>query len=197
MPMMIPVESLWGRELARWNTPRNRFVEDSQGETLRDEQGQPIKGMGAVGFEPYPRMLYKAQKNAYGKVLCRDVLPLPEHFPDDRTFAAACLGVEAFNRRCEFTVQTEDEYRQKQREGWCDTPQAALDTHERLEQDIANAAAEATYAAKRLSQSAQDELAAAGKETHQHVTDVRGVAKTARGRSHKKFTRVVAEPEGR
>ncbi len=111
MPMMIPVETAWGRELARWNTPRNRYVEDSQGEPLRDELGYLIKGMGAVGFEPYPRMLYKAQKNAYGKVLCRDVMPLPEAYPDERSYAAACLGVEAFNRRCEFTVHTEDEYR--------------------------------------------------------------------------------------
>lgn len=198
MPMVIPVEGLWGRELARWNTPRNRVVEDSQGDPLRDDQGRPIPGMGAIGFEPYPRMLYKAQKNALGKVLCRDVLPSPELYPDDRQYNAACLGVEAFNRRCECNVHSEDEYRQKAREGWCDTPQEALDKHERLEQDIATAAAEANYAAKRLSPSAQEELAAAGKETHQHVTDVRGVAKTAGGRRHKnKFTRVVAEPEGR
>jgi hypothetical protein len=197
MPIVIPVESAWGRELARWNTPRNRYVEDSQGETLRDEQGHPIKGMGAVGIEPYPRMLYKAQKNALGKVLCRDVIPSAEWYPgDERAFAAACLAVESFNRRCEFTVQDEDQYRQKIRDGWCDTAQDALAAHERLEQAIGNAAAEANHAAKRLSQQAQDELAAAGAETHQHVTDVRGVPKSVRGR-RKKFARVVAEPEGR
>jgi|SRR5580765_21774 len=196
MGVVVPVESAWGRELARWNTPRNRYVEDAQGEILRDEQGQPIKGMGAIGYEPYPRMLYKAQKNALGKVLCRDVMPLPDHFTDDRAYAAACVAVEQFNRRCELKVHDEEEYRRESRNGWCDTPQEALAVHERLEQAISTAAAEANYAAKRLSPQAQAELAAAGAETHQHVTDVRGVPKTARGHQ-KKFRRVVAEPEGR
>src|SRR5580765_8102116 len=158
MPMIIPVESAWGKELAKWNTPRNRYVEDSQGEPMRDDQGLPFKGMGANGFEMYPRMLYKAQKNALGKVLCRDVPPLPAAYLDERQYVAACLAVEAFNRTCECKVENEDAYRQKQREGWCDTPQDALAAHERLEQATGNAAAEANYAAKRLSQKAQDEL---------------------------------------
>jgi hypothetical protein len=152
--------------------------------------------MGAIGIEPYPRMLYKAQKNALGKVLCRDVQPSPEGYPDERSYAAACIGVEQFNKRCELKVHDEDEYRKMSRDGWCDSPQEALAAHERLEQAISTAAAEANHAAKRLSPLAQAELAAAGAETHQHVTDVRGVPKAARGH-HKKFRRVVAEPEGR
>jgi len=195
MPVVISVESKWGTELARWNTPRNRVVEDSTGEPIRDEAGQPIRGQNAVGIEPYPRMLYKAQKNALGKVLCRDVVPAPDHYPDERAYAAACLAVEAFNRRCECVVQNEDEYRKESRNGWCDTPQDALAAHERLEQAIANAAAEANFGAKRLSQKAQAELDAAGRETHQHVTDVVGVPKSARGRTKKSHRRVVAEPE--
>jgi hypothetical protein len=195
MSIVIPVESTWGRELARWNTPRNRYVEDANGETLRDEAGQPIKGMNAVGIEPYPKMLYKAQKNAQGKVLCLEAPPRAEFYPDERTFATACAQVDQFNKRCICTVASEEEHRARKREGWSDTAAEALAIQERLEQDIANAAAEANYAAKRLSPHAQAELEAAGRETHQHVTDVVGVPKSARGRSTKKHRRVVAEQE--
>jgi cell division septum initiation protein DivIVA len=197
MPLQIPVESAWGRELARWNTPRNRNVVDSSGDDMRDGNGATTRGMGAVGIEPYPKMLYKAQKNAQGKVLCRDVVAAAEWYADDRAYAAACVSVEHFNKRCECVVHTEDEYRQKIREGWSDTPSEALEKHERLEQDISNAAAEANYAAQRLSKGAQAELAKAGAETHQHVTDVVGIPKATRDRWRKKSTRVVAEPEGR
>ena len=195
MSMVITPESQWGKELARWNTPRNRFVEDANGETLHDGSGAPIRGMGAVGIEPYPKMLYKAQKNAHGKVLCRDVPPLPEWYPDDRTFALACAAVEQFNKRCEYIVTTQEEHRQMARQGWCDSAEEALAAHEALERAIGNAAAEATYAAKRLSPNAQAELDAAGRESHQHVTDVVGVPRAARGRATKKHRRVVAEQE--
>ncbi|HMF95088.1 MAG TPA: hypothetical protein VKE96_12370 [Vicinamibacterales bacterium] len=203
MPLQIPVETLWGRELARWNTPRNRNVVDSNGDEILDEQNRPIRGMGAIGFEPFPMLVYKAHKNPQGKVLCMDVPPLAEFYPDEKSFAAACERVEVFNRRCYQRVGNEQELQQALKDGWSKTAQEALEKQERLEQDIANAAAEANYAAKRLSANAQAELDAAGRETHQHVTDVVGVPRSARRRplgvsgAPKKARRVVAEPEGR
>src|SRR5262245_54989439 len=203
MGMQIPVESAFGRELASWNTPRNRFVVDSNGDEILDNNGQRIPGRNAVGIEPFPMMVYKAQKNELGKVLWLEVLPLAEWYPDERSYALACANIEAFNKRCYKTVGNEHELQQALNDGWSKTAQEALDKHERLEQDIANAAAEANFAAKRLSANAQAELDAAGRETHQHVTDVVGVPKSARRRpvgavgAPKKARRVVAEPEGR
>jgi len=202
MSIHIPVESAHGRELAQWNTPRNRFIVDSNGDEILDASGQRIPGKGAIGIERFPLMVYKAQKNALGKVLCLDVQPLAECYPTERAFDLACLAVETFNRRCYLIVNDEHELQHALKAGWSETAQGALDKHEALEQDIANAAAEANWAAKRLSPRAQAELAAAGAETHQHVTDVVGVPRSARrgrppGRGAKKARRVVAEPEER
>jgi|SRR5262245_17310091 len=203
MGMIVPLESSWGRELAKWNTPRNRNIVDSNGDEILDESNKPIRGLGAIGVEAFPMMVYKAQKNEQGKVLCLDVLPLAEWYPDEKSFAAACLRVEAFSRRCCRIVGNEQELEKALRDGWAKTAPEALEIQERLEQDIANAAAEANFHAKRMSARAQAELDTAGRETHQHVTDVVGVPASARRRPvgvtgrPKKARRVVAEPEGR
>ena len=55
MPIIVTPDSDLGKEQARWNRPRNQT----------DEFGVP--GMNAVGYEPYPCMVYKAATLPNGK----------------------------------------------------------------------------------------------------------------------------------
>src|SRR5262249_57481219 len=114
----------------------------SNGDPLLDRNNRPIPGMGSIGIEPYPKLLYKAQKNAYGKTLVIDVYPPLYLFPDTVQYNAACAMVDDFNRRCYLTVGNEDEHRRMAAQGWCDTAIEALERAEPHERPIAHAAPE-------------------------------------------------------
>lgn len=116
-------------------------------------------------YVEYPRMLYKAFKRDNGKVMCLDN---PLMYRDE----AGALGAEAFNRQCQRIVRSDDERARAEAEGWRATVKDALDHFEALEQAIAQAAAEANFGVRRMSEQARAEKAAADAETHEHVTDV-------------------------
>lgn len=93
-------------------------------------------------YEPFPKMIYRGVLKGNGK-----------HDFESRT------------------VQTEREWTAAKAEGWCDGPDEAVGLVERQEADIANAAAENAYKAKRMSSKAQKELAAIEAATHRHVAE--------------------------
>lgn len=155
---MITPESPLGIELAKWDTKR------SQG------------GMRPDSFEEYPKMVYRAQKNENGKVLCGDV---PPPYATDLQI----LKADTFTKQCQRIVKDEGEERLASGQGWCESPGAAIEAFERQEQEIGNAAAEAKYRAQGMTANAQRELASAEKETAKHVTDV--IPKIKRGRPAK------------
>lgn len=161
MGIVLNPESAYAKELARWNTPRNQFVKNPDG-TSSD-----VRGMGAIGIEPFPRMVYKAHKRENGKVMCGDN---PMMYRDERLQ----LEAEAFSRSCQLIVRSEGEYARALSDGWRDTPNAALEHYEALEHEIFTAAAEAAHAASRMSEKARAEFDAADKTTHEQVTDVKG-----------------------
>lgn len=158
MGLVIQPETLYGRELAKWDRPRNQFVED--------ENGKREYGMNAVGEEPYPKMLYKAQRRENGKVMVMDMDALYALDP------AVQARADAFNRSCQLTVQSEDEYRRAKDQGWRESPEIALAYYEALQQDIARAAAEANFDLQRMSEQAKREHAALDATTDAPVTDV-------------------------
>src|SRR5262249_9370682 len=164
----------------------------SNGDPLLDRNNRPIPGMGSIGIEPYPKLLYKAQKNAYGKTLVIDVYPPLYLFPDTVQYNAACAMVDDFNRRCYLTVGNEDEHRRRAAQGWGDPASEARARAEAHDGPIAEAAAEAAAAVRRMSAQAQQEYDAAGADTHQHVTDVVGTGKAA---ATSKARGVVADGE--
>jgi hypothetical protein len=104
--------------------------------------------------EPFPKMLYKAFKRDNGKVQCLD--------PRD----------EDFSRRCYMTVQNDAELARAKGQGWREHPLEAIELFEQQERELAQAAAEAAFAAKRMSEKAQAEFKAAGEATADHVADV-------------------------
>ncbi|NBS41953.1 hypothetical protein EBS80_04845 [bacterium] len=68
-------------------------------------------------------------------------------------------------------VQHEREYRDFLAQGWVDSPADAKAGIERVEAQIAEAAAENAASAKKMSAKAQRELAAREAATHRHITE--------------------------
>lgn len=191
MGVVISKSSELGKELERWNTPRNRPIVDENGEPMRDLNGVLIMGMGAVGFEPYPKMLFKARINPQtGKPSVGEVPPHPAHFTEASDLERATLFVESFNRSCQMIVRSEPEERMHKGQGWCVTQTEALEQFEKEQQYFAQIAAEEAYKAKRMSEGAQAERAEAEAATHRHVLDV--VPQKKRGRPAKGVDPVTA-----
>jgi hypothetical protein len=162
MPIVRTGQSAYDKEVARWDRPRNQL----------DDEGLP--GFAPVGFEPYPKMLHKAHRHENGKVMYMDLNEIYAVDPGVQAKAAA------FNRMCQKTVGSEGEYQRAKADGWCDTPDAALEVHEKLQQDIAKAAAEAAHGVRSMSEKARGEFATADAETEHPLTDVPAPKKRGR-----------------
>lgn len=157
MPIIRTGESDYDKEMRKWDLPKH------------------MGGYNANGFEKYPQSLYKAYRNSNGKAMCRDLRGLYSSDP------AIQAESEAFNRRCELVVKSEEEYQRATRDGWRDTQQEALDLFEDQQRDIAQAAAEAAYSVQRMTEKARAEYEAHDKETEAPAVDVPAPAKK-RGR---------------
>ena len=159
MPVVQSPDSEYARETTKWNLPKR--------------QG----GFNANGFEAFPVMLYKAHARANGKVMCGDPL--------------ATVGdaeAEAFSRSCQLTVRGPEELERAYREGWSDSPEAALAEYERAQRDVADSAAKRHFSDQALSEKAQAEAAAADAATHEHVADVPVPKKRSHHKKKKKVT---------
>lgn len=162
-------DSEYSKEHARWNRPRNVFVDG-------------LPGYGPIGHEPYPRMLYKAFKRENGRVECMDPPPMVGMYKEPGDYYRAEAIAKAFTERCQRTVKSDGEYEKARSEGWSDTPDDALAYVERLEREMADAAAEAQAKVKAMTAKAQAEYKAADDATDAHVADIPAPKKGGRPR---------------
>lgn len=149
MSLIVTPDSDQGKELARWNTPRNQVTADGQ------------RGMGAIGYEPFPRMVYKAAELPNGRVVCgNDEWDIP---------GAPGQPPQTIKLRTSLIVADEREYGAALANGYHPDPQSALKGFEAR----ANDAARLAYDNRRMSEAAKAELreadAALGLE---HALDV-------------------------
>ncbi len=111
--------------------------------------------------QPFPRMVYMAFPRENGKVECGD--------------AAVAWGdpvAEAFTRRCQREVRDERDLAAAKGQGWIEGgPDKAIQAYERRQQEIATAAAEANYAAQRMTPKAQAERKARDAATANQVPE--------------------------
>jgi hypothetical protein len=128
MPVIITPESELGTEMAKWNKPYK--------------------------FEPFPQMLYRAQRRNDGVVLVID------------------LTDETFSRSCWQTVNNEAERQNALEGGWRESPAEALAFFESRARDVADEAARRAAADQRMSEKAQQEAATAEAATPEHVPAV-------------------------
>lgn len=110
-------------------------------------------GMNADGYTRFPAMLYKARPTAGGKVMCCD--------PTDEQFSASCQRV----------VMSPEQEANAIADGWRKSPVLALAQYEDEQKAIADAAAEASYAALRMTPKAQAERKGREAATHAHVAE--------------------------
>lgn len=172
MGMVISPESELGKELAKFEQHHSRFTGDS-------EPGNKYQ------YRPYPAMLYKAHQRPNGHAACMEPIPQEIDFLTMDHYQRAFLINDAFNRSCQCIVHNEQDADRKRAEGWRESPKAALDHYEALQCEISTAAAEAAYAAQRMSPKAKAELKAADESTHEHITDVVGSSAKTRGKKTK------------
>jgi len=161
--VVINPASELGKELLKWEQHMSYMIPRGK------SPGNPYE------YRPYPRMLYKAAKRANGKVMCGDLA-------DDYATEREQQDAQRFTRNCQLIVKSDDEERTAKNQGWCESPQAAIDAFERMEQERGNASAQVLYKAQTMGDVAQRELAEAGAQTHDHVTDVVPVRRRGRPR---------------
>lgn len=142
MSLIITPESDLGKELARWNKPYDPS----------DPRNQ------------FPKMLYQAVKRKDGTPSVGEV--------DDSTCGGTTGAAEAFNRRCQLIVKSEQEEREALGRGWRLSPADALARFEEKERSIANAAAHRAYEDRNMSDAAKAEAAAADAATEEHLPEV-------------------------
>lgn len=167
--IVINPHSELGKELRRWEQHRTHLVPQGT------NPGNPYV------FREFPKMLYRAQRKPIGgQVACLLPAPHPHEFEKADAYDRACQMKETFDRACQRIVKSADEEAIAKGQGWCVTPQAALDQFEAEQRALGQAAAEAAAAAARMTATAQAEFTAAEAQTHEHVTDVVPMRKRGR-----------------
>jgi hypothetical protein len=177
MPVVITPSSELGKELRKWEQHHTQYSLTEDGNS---QPGNPYQ------YRPYPKMLYKAHQRPNGQPGCMLPPPYAFEFASMDQYERACLEIEAFNKTCYTVVHDESQERIARGQGWATDPKGALDLFEQAQQAIAQAAAEAAFAARRMSESAQQEFSEAEASTSEHVTDV------TKGRAGKKARGISA-----
>lgn len=166
MPLVIAPESEMGKELAKWDAPKREG------------------GMRCDGYEPYPKMLYKAARYpGNGKVMVAHPLA-----------GTGDAVADAFSASCWLTVYGPEEHERALRAGWTDTQQEAIEAFERAARAEADAAANAAYHVKRMSERSQAEFDAAQDEAEFHDPDPAAPKLPAVRSHHKKKAAPVSAP---
>ncbi len=124
-------DSAEGKERARWDRPRNQIVDG-------------IAGMKNVGFEEYPKSIYRAGRPSHGNV---DI-----------------TGIKTVHSREQEDVAIG--------QGWSRSIEAAIDRVHATDRELAQAAAERAYTERTMSPAAQKEAATFEAETVQHVAEI-------------------------
>lgn len=154
-------ESAHKKEMKKWDRPKTEYVVK--------QDGTREYGMNRAGFEKYPQMLYKAQRNpvtdTYMVSLHRDVISA------DKT--VVILSAEMFNNSCQMTVNDEREYQRAREDGWRDSQAEAWAYHTGEEQKKSVEAAVRAYEDSKMSEKAQAEVRKIEETTGaEHVLEV-------------------------
>jgi hypothetical protein len=128
-------------------------------------------------------MLYKAHLFRNGKILTAAPPVSPYGWTDPLQYQQALLEAEAFTKSCQKIVPNEAAHAVAKGQGWCESQVDAQAQHDREQDALGAAAAEAAYQAQRMTEKARAEFDAASDASDVHVTDVE--PKKKRGRPAK------------
>lgn len=174
MGIVISPDSALGKELAKWEQHRTKYVSDEE------QPGNPYT------YRPYPKMLYRAQPHPISKqTRCMDVEPDVLQYATVQEYERALNMITRFNTACTRIVMSDDEQRRAMNDGWRESPDLAMAAAEQREIELSTLAAERHYKDRSMSEKAQAEAAEADRSTSAHVVDVVGASKKTRGRPRK------------
>jgi hypothetical protein len=163
MSIIYNRDSEYSKETERWDIPKNQKNSDGN------------FGFGPIEYQDFPKMMYRAQPNENGKVMCGD----PSAAVGD------ALG-EAFSKSCQLIVNDQDDMDKSVKQGWYNTPDLALVGYEDDQKSMADIAAMRHFSDKAMSQLAQSEAKAVDDETNLHVPSIPAPRKK-RGRPRKRI----------
>jgi hypothetical protein len=162
MAIIYNPDSQYSKMAERWNIPRNQ--KNSDGDS----------GFGPIGHQDFPKMMYRAQPNASGKIMCGHPLA-----------AVGDAAGEAFSRSCQTIVQDQEESERMIKRGWYDTPDLALSGYEQDQKSLAEIAAMRHFSDQKMSSLAQEEARVVDNATSEHVPSIPAPRKK-RGRPRKR-----------
>lgn len=114
-------------------------------------------------YQPYPRMLYKAERRD-GQIMCGAPEPKPWEFQAERAYLSAVESARRFTETCQAVVNSDSERSRFMEMGWRESPEEAIafvDSREKAEsQEIAHR----NYDDRNLSENAKAEISAAESE---------------------------------
>lgn len=173
MGVVISPESELGKELWKWD----HAVNESH------PSDPTIRGLRPTTFQAFPKMVYKATKREDGRIECCPPEPQINEFLSLNEYHRAFAKWEAVIRGSQRLVHSEDEHRRAKNDGWCGSPREAIDHQKALDEAVSTAAAEAHFAATRMSEKAQREFRAVDQATSEHIADVTPASlKAAKGK---------------
>lgn len=132
----------------------------------------------AYVYAEFPRMMFKALKRPDGRVSVGEAEDEAGRAPWGGQFGFA----EAFTKRCQRTVLTEDEKKAALNDGWRLTQPEALEYFEKLEQERGNVAAHRHHEDRNLGERAKAEAEAADAATSEHLAAIPETPVKRRGR---------------
>lgn len=136
------------------------------------EQGKEVLKFEQPNYNPdanpFPQMLYKAERNPKGKVMVFEDEPLAHGFTD-AMFSKEQNRVQYFNRGNMKTVKSQEECSEAMNAGWMESPAEALVEFERRERAIGDETAHRHYEDSKMSEHAQAEAKAVDDSTEFHV----------------------------
>ncbi len=158
--IVINPHSDLGKELRKWEQHYSYLVPPGT------RPGNPYT------YRPFPKMLYMADRGPNGQTTVVLPSPSPWDYPDPNALAQAQNLQENWNRQHQRVVKDESEFLIAKGQGWAEGPGEALEAYEAKQQVIAEAAAQASFYAQRMSEQARAELEAAHADSSDHVVDV-------------------------
>jgi hypothetical protein len=160
------------KELAKWEQFPTKFVAEGL------QPGNPYHK------REYPKMLYKAHRTRTGKWAVADSAPAQFGFVDMNEWDRACQAAVAFTASCQKEVNSPEEQKALEAEGWRETQAGAMEYVEALDKAIGQAAAEANFRDRSMSEKALAEKAAFEAENFGHQPEIPEAPKR-RGRKPK------------
>lgn len=141
-------------------------------------------------FRMYPKMLYRAQQMRNGKWSVSEGEPSKYAFVDPNQWERAREEVLAFNKSCQFIVNSEMEHirMRENGEGWRDSMGEAMEHRAALNDAISDAAATSNWEERLMSDKAKAERETFNAENFGHHPEMPERAK-------RKYVRKAANPE--